>query len=231
MNKISVVIPSFNEDADIQKLIDAIRHAPEVEEIILVDDHSEEKYAQMYRQIPGITLIRHDINQGKTPAVQTGIQASRAPFILVLDADLIGLTPKHLSHLAQLTNSYDLVCLVRGDDSRVGKIIGSTFITRGEHLFSREFYEHYKNELFDGTRWGFDNNINDILLRGAVTFTFAEMVGVAHKMKSKKYSFWKGLWLDLNMFHEVVIQKYKIIHWLGVYGRLFHKIRQRVRIG
>lgn len=228
--EITVIIPAYNENEDIIPLIEAVKQSTSVNEIIVVDDASQPKYAEIYRSISDITLITHPKNKGKSPAVLTGIQAAKTDTIMILDADLLHVTGTHIDNLAQQIQQYDVICMIRGADSTFGKTVGSTYITRGEHLMKKSFIERFKDILFDGTRWGFDNNINDVLLRDDVTFTFAELVGVSHKMKSNKYSFVKGAVLDLQMFYLVVVKKYKIYQWVSTYIKLWPYIQKRLRI-
>lgn len=229
MSDLSIVIPAYNESEDIVQLIHSVQKASDFP-VIVVDDYSEAVYADMYRSIPNITLIRHDTNKGKTQAVHTGIQATTSEYILVLDADLHGVTANHIAELLLLAPSYDVLCLVRGSDRPLFKLLGATFITRGEHLLKRSFVEKHRDILFDGTRWGFDNNINDILRKESVTYKFCELEGVNHKVKAQKYPFFTGLLLDLKMFYLVPIKKYKLIFWITTYLSLLPKIRSRVHI-
>lgn len=228
--ELSCIIPAYNEDEDVKKIIRSLLESRHVKEVILVDDYSEDEYAQIYRSIEGITLIRHEKNQGKSQAVLTGILASTGNYILVLDADLLWLSAHHIEHLMNEMAQYEIFCLTRGADSNFGKFIGSTYITRGEHLFTRTFFNQYRSQLFDGTRWGFDNNINSVLFTNPVKFRVCELIGVDHKTKEEKYNFFVGTWLDMKMFYEVVIKKYKIWGWVTNYYKLYPHIKNRLRI-
>lgn len=226
---LSIVIPAFNENKDIITLINELQLVEGVS-ITVVDDHSEQEFAEMYKTIQGITLIRHEKNMGKSQALLTGIQAHKADFYLILDADLHGVSAHQIRLLQEIAPSYDVLCLVRGDDRELFKLAGATYITRGEHLLTQAFIEKYSTVLFDGTRWGFDNNINDIIRKKEVHFAFCELEGVSHKVKSEKYPFFTGLLLDLKMFYQVPIKKYKLIFWLSTYLSLLPHIRSRIRI-
>lgn len=88
--KLSIVIPVYNEEKTISKLIDRVIAAeiPGVKkEIIVVDDGSSDKTAN---NIPKnkVKFIQHEKNQGKGAAVKTGIDNATGDYILIQDADL-----------------------------------------------------------------------------------------------------------------------------------------------
>ena len=93
---ISLVIPMFNEEANIDHAIayavDALaEHAAEYE-IIIVDDASTDLSPEMVRRAasgnPRIRLIRHEFNQKLGASLRTGFAAARYELILYMDADL-----------------------------------------------------------------------------------------------------------------------------------------------
>lgn len=230
--KISVIIPVFNEKSEtVNSLVTEINKSPEVHEIILVDDFSEEEFHYQYKEIKRVSqLIRHTENKGKSAAVKTGFEKSTGDHILIIDGDIHGITKNHIEALAILGKTHDIVCLTKGGDNLLFKIIGSSYITRGDHLIKREVIEKYKNELFDHTRWGFDININYLLLNKPISFVFGEMVGCTHTLKIKKYNWLNGIFLDLKMVFEIVVQKYKIVDWFRIYYKILPFIRNREMI-
>jgi glycosyltransferase involved in cell wall biosynthesis len=90
--KVSIVIPCYNEQATIEKIVMAVRSAPiEEKEIIIVDDGSldgtrdllKTKFSQLADRI-----IYHPANLGKGAALRSGFGAATGDIILVQDADL-----------------------------------------------------------------------------------------------------------------------------------------------
>jgi len=90
--KLSIIIPVYNEEATIAKLIDkvgAINLPKSVrKEIIVVDDASIDSSSEKASKVKGIKLKRHKKNLGKGAAVKTGIEASTGEIIIIQDADL-----------------------------------------------------------------------------------------------------------------------------------------------
>lgn len=93
---ISLVVPMFNEEANIEHAIayavDALTQHARAYEIIIVDDASTDRSSEMVRRAiagnPRIRLIRHEFNQKLGTSLRTGFAAAKYDLILYMDADL-----------------------------------------------------------------------------------------------------------------------------------------------
>ena len=88
---LSVVIPAFNESATIEDVIRRVREVPIRSEIVVVDDASTDGTGDLLEQNAdnwGISLFRHEKNQGKGAALRTGFQHATGTAVIVQDADL-----------------------------------------------------------------------------------------------------------------------------------------------
>ncbi|MBW1811962.1 MAG: glycosyltransferase family 2 protein [Deltaproteobacteria bacterium] len=93
MEKISIVVPVFNEGPTLEEILNRIRKAPifDIErEIILVNDCSTDDTAAILEKVtqPGEKVISHDKNRGKGAALRTGFSACTGDVIIIQDADL-----------------------------------------------------------------------------------------------------------------------------------------------
>ena len=85
--KIICVIPAYNEEANISKVIGGVR--PYVDEVVVIDDCSRDDTAALARSA-GATVLRHSLNRGQGAALQTGNDwalAQGAEIIVHFDAD------------------------------------------------------------------------------------------------------------------------------------------------
>lgn len=91
--RLSIIVPAYNEEKTIQSvLIALLREVPQVDEIIVVDDGSRDRTAQISEDFcqlhPQVRLIRQPRNMGKTAALRSGFAASSGDAVLVQDADM-----------------------------------------------------------------------------------------------------------------------------------------------
>lgn len=88
---VSVVIPAYNEQEGIRKVLDQLallfteRGWPH--EIIVVDDGSDDNTSLVAESFSGVRVFRHPRNRGYGAALKTGIRHARYGFILITDAD------------------------------------------------------------------------------------------------------------------------------------------------
>lgn len=91
--RLSIIVPAYNEEKTISNVLTALlREVPNVYEIIVVDDGSKDRTAEiteeLAKQSPQIHLLRQPMNMGKTAALKAGFAASTGEVVLVQDADL-----------------------------------------------------------------------------------------------------------------------------------------------
>ena len=92
--KAAVIIPCFNDGAFVG---DAIASLDEdfPTELVVVDDRSADPATRRVLEAlegDGIRVLRHDRNRGVAVARNTGLAATRAPFVFPLDADDLAAT-------------------------------------------------------------------------------------------------------------------------------------------
>ncbi len=97
ITKVSILIPARNEEANIGPLLKDIMaqyYPPELMEVIVIDDHSTDRTADIASSFKGVTCISlSDFTEGKflnaykKKAIEIAIQQSNGELIITTDAD------------------------------------------------------------------------------------------------------------------------------------------------
>jgi hypothetical protein len=91
---LSVVIPAWNEEDGIAEIIERVLAVrPDLAEagvgleLIVVDDGSADRTAEIVAACEGVRLVRHPVNRGYGAALKTGFSAACGDLLAFLDAD------------------------------------------------------------------------------------------------------------------------------------------------
>jgi len=91
---LSVVIPAYNEEDGIAEIVERVLAVgPALErigvalELLVVDDGSKDRTAEIVRTYPAVRLLQHNPNRGYGAALKTGFCAASGNLLGFLDAD------------------------------------------------------------------------------------------------------------------------------------------------
>jgi len=111
-DKITVIVPAYNEEKHIGGVLDILQQVSLIDEILVVSDGSSDRTSEVAGSY-NVRVIDCETNGGKGAAMKTGIEATDADIIAFIDADLIGITPEHITDLIQpLLNDPELMMTV-----------------------------------------------------------------------------------------------------------------------
>ena len=143
MTTLSVVIPALNEEDSIEEIVRRVLSAREglaevgVDdlELIVVDDGSTDRTADIVRSIDGADIIEHPTNSGYGAALKTGFAAARGEWIGFLDADGT-YPPEYFPKLCEYAMEHDVDIVVgsrmSGEDSQMPAVrrLGNVIFAR-----------------------------------------------------------------------------------------------------
>lgn len=122
INKISIVIPVYNEEENIKKLYQEIavlyEQLPEVE-LIFIDDGSKDKSLEILKYLANqdkrVKIISFRKNYGQTAAMGAGVKYASGEIIVALDVDLQNDPADIPSMLKKIEEGFDVVSGWRRD--------------------------------------------------------------------------------------------------------------------
>lgn len=114
--RISIVMPAYNEEAVIGAVLERVARLGIADEIVVVDDGSKDRTADVAEQCALVHVVRHPYNIGNGAAVKSGIRAATGDVIVLMDADGQH-PPEEIPNLLQHIGQYDMVVGARTSES------------------------------------------------------------------------------------------------------------------
>jgi dolichol-phosphate mannosyltransferase len=139
---LSVVVPLYNEEANLPILQDELRVALRGldYEVVFVDDGSVDHTAERIEPAWNIRVIRFEKNSGQSAAIYAGLTAARGATVVIIDGDLQNDPADIPKLLAEIARGADLVCgyrvrrqdtLVKRATSRIANAVRSRYTKDG----------------------------------------------------------------------------------------------------
>ena len=187
-NLLSIIIPCYNEEKTLTRVLDNIRavELPEgmEKEIVIVNDCSTDRTFEVLREHlektgdEGIRIYHQPVNMGKGAAIHRGIKEVKGEYLIIQDADL-EYDPREYKDLLKpcLEGFADVVYGSRFMGNNPHRIlfywhsIGNRFLTRLSNLFTNinltdmeTCYKLFRSELIKSLnlkekRFGFEPEI------------------------------------------------------------------------
>ena len=211
MNKISILIPVYNEKntlLEILKQVEAVDFGLE-KEIILIDDYSTDGTKDLYKDLP-YKILYHQRNMGKGASLRTGFNVATGDIIIIQDADL-EYNPRDYKPLVELIKSggADVVYGSRLADTRnsdkflflsylanvtlsfITRILYDTYITDMETCYKAFRADFIKGIRIESNRFDFEPEITAKILKMNARFVEIPISYNARQENEGKKITWK----------------------------------------
>lgn len=201
----SIIIPAYNEAPRIGKVLEAATSCREAREVIVVDDGSSDGTSEVASRFPKVKVVRFERNRGKGAAMKAGAREAQSEIVVYIDADLVGLTPEHISALA--------APVVKGEaDMTLGIFGGGRAATDLAQRISpgitgqRACHRKTILEIEDAEFVGF--GIDIVLTRHAqargLRVQHVRMADLTQVMKEEKLGLVRGFAYRLRMYWQII---------------------------
>lgn len=202
--RVAAVIPAYNEEARLSRVLEAVRAACLVDEIIVVSDGSVDGTYEVAGHFDGVHAIQLPQNVGKGGAMHVGACHTDAPVLVFVDADLIGLTPRHVDALVEpvCLGDVDMTLGVFRGGRRATDLAQKLFpFVSGQRAIRRELFLEVPNVQF--ARFGVETQITRWAVRQRWRVQYVPLYGVTHPMKEEKLGRLRGTMARLRMYADI----------------------------
>lgn len=202
--RVTVVIPAYNEETRLPRVLEAVRAASLVDEIVVVSDGSVDGTYEVARQSEGVRALQLPQNLGKGGAMYVGARLADTPVLVFLDADLIGLTSEHVDSLVEpvCQDEADMTLGVFRGGRRATDLAQKLFpFVSGQRAIRREFFLEVPHVQF--ARFGVETQITRWALRQRWRVQYVPLYGVTHPMKEEKLGRLRGTVARLRMYADI----------------------------
>ena len=201
--KIAALVPAFNEEKTIRRTIHVLQHVDLIDEIIVVNDGSTDRTAEIVAEELGVTLINLHENKGKGGAVRAGLDRTQADVVLLLDADLVGLRRSHIVDLIKpvITGRAKTTMGVFTEGRTMTDL--AQFVApmlSGQRAILRELIDDIDIE---DSRFGIEVVINRYLEEKGVSIYEVDLENLSQYTKEEKLGFMRGLAARAVMYYDV----------------------------
>lgn len=206
--KVVAIVPAYNEGPRVAAVTSVLKRCALVDRVLVIDDgsHDNTSEAAIATGVEVLTLPR---NMGKGAAVAKGIAATDSDVILLMDADLVGLTEKHVNDL--------VVPVLNGQaDMTIGMFRGGRVLTdlaqmvttflSGQRALKRSLFE--PSELED-TEYGLETIITQIANEKSLIVKKVFLDELTQVVKEEKMGVSEGMRSRFKMYWHVIKQVFK----------------------
>ena len=201
--RFTCLIPAFNEAERLPGVLAAVVGHPRLDRVVVIDDGSTDGTGDIALQ-HGAELLRVPENRGKTQALRLGLQGVRTSHVMLIDADLLGLTAEAIDSLIAPVadgRAHASVSL-RGNAPWVWRRIGIDYIS-GERVFPMALIAGRLAALDHLRRFGFEVFLNTLLIASGRPIRIVAWPEVTSPAKSIKRGLWCGLIADVAMLADI----------------------------
>lgn len=200
-----VVIPAYEEQGTVASVVQ-VAIAAAIGPVVVVDDGSRDG-TEAAARAAGAEVLRLEANVGKGGALAAAADARSEAVVVLLDADLTGLTADHVRALAAPVRD-GAVDMTRGvfDGGRWMTTVAQHMapLLNGQRAIRRELLRSVAG--LAESRYGVEVAITEQARRDRWRTRDVSLRGVSQVMKEEKRGWWRGQKVRWTMYGEILRQ-------------------------
>jgi glycosyltransferase involved in cell wall biosynthesis len=205
-NKFSVVIPAFNEEKNLARVLRIVTQSPKVNQVIVVNDGSTDKTNDIVKKFDRkITLISYAKNKGMGYALKRGLEKASSDWVAFLDADLVGLKLRHLKLLQATALKYPqshIIGVVQNASQAAGAKLA--MLPGGIRIFKKSLLTEKFIAQWPKYNYAIDLMITDYFKAQGFPIFFLQLPGLNHSKKIQKWGWRKGIEKEIKMYYHFI---------------------------
>ncbi len=205
---VGILIPAFNEEATVADVVKVALEAGLGEVLVVADGCTD--WTARVAKAAGARVLEYQPNRGKGGAVAAGVASMNQETLVLLDADLINLTSKHVLAMLEPLQKNEA-------DTTVGLFSGGGGITdfgnratpqwSGQRAIPRALLARVPD--LASRKYAIELAITDQIQLEGLRCKFVNLEGVSQRLKEQKLGFVRGMTRRLGMYWQIL--KYAVL--------------------
>lgn len=202
---VTCLIPHYNEDERLDRVLDEITKVGNLAEIICVDDGSSiDRTAELEAKYPNVTFYRLEKNVGKSGAIEAMIPHLKTEYVMLFDADLSNLNYREIEYAVDLMKpeEIDMLVLRRKNDFLIAKVSRGDLLFTGERILRvSDLKAIYARRNVD--KWMIETATNTYMYRNGKNVKWTDHSG-ENTLKLMKYGMKRAVTKEPRMLYDIV---------------------------
>jgi hypothetical protein len=154
----------------------------------------------------------------------TGLATAQNDIIMLLDADLQGLSFEHITSLAGpvLSGAADVSMSLRKNSLLIFRVIGLDFVS-GERVIRKDLLGDALKEIFGLPRFGIEIFMNNQIIKRKLSIAVTHWPSVSQSRKTEKFGYLNGIRAEWRMIVDLIRTDYPYV----MISQTFHLLSLR----
>jgi glycosyltransferase involved in cell wall biosynthesis len=198
------IIPAYNEEKNIGHVLSVLKDVDLIKKVIVVSDGSTDDTVNVAKSY-GVEIIELKENRGKGGALKAGLDNFQADVVLFMDADLLGLTEKHVLNLVEpvINDEADMTIGIF-EKGRIATDLAQKMAPYLSGQRALKFSLLEKISDLDVARFGVELALNRFMESSNIRVKEVLLYDMSHVMKEEKMGVWKGMAARMKMYWEII---------------------------